>query len=540
MIENDKEAMQLVSKIDETLKYSHESLNKVYRRLNGFQLEDEKNYFPMFHGQHDSSMKKERNAIENMRSFRMYVPEGGGAVRLEDPFKIMANLQIANATYIGYAIPVRNATKFLKTIEANYDQKGTLEHDYLQQLKGTIAKVQDAGLLFATQGENNTSQMINKLQNNFTVATLAMNLGVIFKQQLSLTTAMLEINGKYLRQSGASLGPFNFINPIDIFRQLSISGKETMLPLEWNSVIKDADLKELIDNNPLAYERTIGLINPEVGMVVTASDNDKIKVPFLKRNGKEVYMSKRRMMMGITMLDTLSVLRMYKAVKLETQDRMNEPAFANMTKEQILEHNMARFQELVDKTQPTFDVINKTGLSRDSNPLLRAITMFSSATSKMSMELIESIIDYNNNSNSENLRKLAGRVINLGVLTSVQLVAIDMIWHGLRSGWDDDEWEKLPGRIGTSSIMSLAGSTQGVGTGIGLIMSQLDSEPWTRTLQDPTQLIIQDAANASANLLKGNIDKAIIKGSNVVFQSTGVPVTPLKVVKGWAEKLSED
>jgi len=71
-------------------------------------------------------------------------------------------------------------------------------------------------------------------------------------------------------------------------------------------------------------------------------------------------------------------------------------------------------------------------------------------------------------------------------------------------------------------------------------MSQLDSEPWTRTLQDPTQLIIQDAANASANLLKGNLDKAILKGSNVVFQATGVPVTPLKVVKGWGEKLSEN
>src|SRR5690606_28293750 len=118
------------------------------------------------------------------------------------------------------------------------------EYMYLQQLEGTISKIQDPSLLYSTQGEDKTSKLLSKVQGNFTVATLAMNVGVIFKQQLSLTTAELEINSKFLRQAGTSMGPFNIINPIDVFKQLSLKGKETMIPIEWKNTIDDKDLQE--------------------------------------------------------------------------------------------------------------------------------------------------------------------------------------------------------------------------------------------------------------------------------------------------------
>jgi len=542
LIKNDADMMEAVAKIDEAMELGHNMLNPIHKKLNGFDLEKHENYFPVFHGKHTGGKKKEKNVIENQRSFRMYVPEGGGPVKLEDPFKTLSNLQMANATYIGYAIPIHNAQLTLNSLKGNFSKKDSRERMYIEQLEGTLQKIQDPSLLYSTQGEDKTSRLMSKVQGNFTVATLAMNVGVIFKQQLSLTTAEMEINSKFLRQAGTSLGPFNIINPIDLFRQLSLTGKETMLPVEWKNQINDKDYQELLNNDPLMRERFSGLISTESGEAIMSKDSaeDKIKIPFLKKNGKAVYMSKARVMMGITMMDSLAIIRIYKAVKLETESRMNEPGFSNLTEEQILAHNLARLQEIVDKTQPTFDQINRTGLARDSNPLVRALTMFTSATSKMSMELIDSMIDVNQNYSKQNLLKLLGRVNNLGVKTAVQLVLIDMIWQGLRGGWDEDEWEKLPEKMLLTGVMSTAGSTQGVGTALGMFLSQLDSQPWTRTLQDPTQIIVQEAMNASANLAKGNIGKAAKQGSQVVFKTLGVPTTPLTFTSGWVSKLTEN
>ena len=79
-----------------------------------------------------------------------------------------------------------------------------------------------------------------------------------------------------------------------------------------------------------------------------------------------------------------------------------------------------------------------------------------------------------------------------------------------------------------------------MGTAIGLITSQLDSQPFFRTVQDPVQLIFQEGSSAVANLVKGNYLNFLKNTSNTVLKATGVPIVPVNLgIKG-IENLTEN
>jgi len=541
-VANDSEIQPFIAEMDEAMNYSHTEINKVHTQLEGYDLRKIENYFPMFHGPQNKEQRKSKNVISDMRSFRKRMGEAD-ALRLEDPFKTLSNLKMSNASYFAYAIPIHNAKNAIKAVKGKYKTKDNA--NFITELEGTIDKIQDSGLLFATQGETKTSQMINKLQGNFAVALLAKNLGVVFKQQISLETAATEINRKYIRKTGASLGGLNFINPIDLVKRLSVTGikgGKTMMPIEWTQITENEGFKELI-KNPLFRDRLQGMISRESGEAIMGemANEDKIKVPFIKdSNGNPIEITKSRLMMGITIMDTLTILRLYNAVKLETQDRMSEPTFANLTKEQIETHNIARLQEIVDKTQPTFDQTNRTGMARNSNPIFRALTMFSSATQKMQMQMLDTIVDYFNNPTLENRNKMGIRFFHTAVTTSVMLTTIDILWYGLRHGWDDDDWlENLPEKYALGAGKTTLGSIHGFGSAYNVMVSQLDSNPWYQTIQDPYHAVIQEGAESAANLAKGNFLKATKGAFNTSMKIVGAPIVPVNNTLGIIETLTD-
>jgi len=526
-VEKDDEAMFFVNKVDAAMRDSHTKLNKVFRLLEGYDIPMINKYFPVYHGSGQMTVKKSKNLIEDMRSFKART--GGGAVRLTDPFQVLDNMKLTNAAYVGYAIPVHNGKDMIRNLKkfSHRDDAG-----FIGYLEGTMDKIQDPSALFSTQGEQETNAWLNKISSNFTIAMLAKNLGVVFKQQISLETAQTMINRTYLRQSGPSVLGMSAINPIKLLKQLSITGfnkGETWMPVEWTQLTENPLFKELIAASPLMADRFQGMINREAGEAIMGKNigQDKVKIPFLKdKDGKPVTMTKSRLMMGITIMDTLTILRLYNAVILETKDRMNEPKFAALSEEQILAHNVNRLQQIIDGTQPTFDQSNRTGLSRDSNPLIRAITMFSSATSKMSMQLIDSVMAYTNNPTAENGKKLAWRAFHTGVTTSVMLTTINFLWYGLsHGGFDDDDFDDLPTKYAFGVGETLIQPIHGVGTIYGIVASQLDSNPWYKTTQDPVQHIVQEGSEGIANAVKGNYGAASKQIINTIAKAKGLPVT---------------
>jgi len=522
-MESDSEVVDFIARIDASMKYQYDNVNSQFKLLNGYDMADYENYFPTSHGAQDKGMSKKKNIIEDQKNLRLRLPDAG-AVRLVDPFKVMATSTVSNASYFAYAVPIHNAQNIVTSMTKELNAKDDLH--YIEAIQGTIDKVQDSSTLMSTQGEVDTKKFINKLQGNFTVAILAKNLGVVMKQQVSLETATNVINRKYIRKSGGSLGPVSFVNPAKLMKALvwnGVKGGETWVPIEWRQIEDNADYQTL-SKHPMFRERFSGVVSKESGEALMGKEmaEDKIKMPFIKdKDGKPVYVTKSRLMQGITIMDTLTIIRLYNAVKLETQDRMSEKGFASMTEEQIEEHNIRRLQEIVDKTQPTFDQINRTGISQNSDPILRAFTMFSSASSKVGMGLTESMVDYINNPSAENRKKFLSRFVSTAVITSSMLATIDLARHAALMGLDDDD-EVLEG-YAWNSMQTTLGSIQGLGAISSIVISQLDSNPWYKTAQDPVLHMVQEGSEGVANLIKGNFGRSAKQFAGLYTKKTGLP-----------------
>lgn len=523
-IESNKDMIALLSEIDQAMDFSHSEANKMFKLLNGYELPKEANYFPSFHGSESSTQRKQTNVVEDMGSFRLKKTEVA-PVRLVDPFQVLAGYKMTHSAYVAYAVPIRNANMMLNHVRGQHKSKDNT--NYIESLQGSINLMNDSGSLYSTQGDSKISKTISKLQGNFAVAVLSKNLGVVMKQGVSLEAAAFEINRKYFKKAGVGLGFANFANPFRLFKQLKVNGMEgeTKMPVEWDSVIKDPDYAELI-NDPIFKERFGGVVSKEAGEAIMGKElaEDKIKVPYMKnKDGSPMYITKKRLMLGITIMDTLTILDIYKAVKEETKDRMHESEFKNLSEAEVMAHNIARLKEVTNKTQPTFNQLNRTGLSQSSNPMARTLTMFSSATSKIGMALTESLIDYANNPTPENARKLLRRTVSVAVTTSLLITTIDLARHAALRGWTDDDDEELMERYFYGSLQTTLGSIQGVGTLTGLVISNLDSNPWHKTVQHPVEHIMQESADAIANVAKGNIGKATHQILGVGSKSVGLP-----------------
>ena len=540
-IEADPELKEFITEIDKAMEYSHDELNKVHRLMEGFDLEKIEKYYPTFHGKESNNIRKSKNVVENMRNFRLKSAEGL-PVRLVDPFKTLADLRMANASYIGYAIPVHNAQKMVDSLKN--EGLHTEDNDiagYINMLQDNINQIQDNGLLFSTQSGDKSNKLINKINGNFAIALLGYNPGVTMIQQVSLETAASEINRKYIRKSGASLGGLNFINPIDLLKRLTFKGDKTKLPIEWKQITDNETYKTLM-KYPLLMDRLEGMISRETGEAVMGKtiQEDLITIPFMKdKNGKRLKISKSRFMMGITIMDSLTIMRLYEAVKLETADRMGEAEFSKLSKDEIELHNINRLQQIIDKTQPTFDQTNRTGLAKDSNPIFRILTIFSSANQKIGEQLIDSMVDYNNNPTPENLKKFGARVFQTAITTSIMLTTINILSAMAKGNWDDDDFDKIPEDYFLGAFKTSLGSFHGVESVLDVVFSQLDSKPWHQTLQNPFISIIQEGSEGIANVAKINFLKALKNTTNTVFKVTGIPVTPINTTKNYIEKVTD-
>ena len=546
-VEANPDAMAAIKNIDATMKYSRSKLNPVFHALEGYDIENIPNYFPIFHSKKHYGVPKSKNVIDDYRGFRRRF--GAGPVRLVDPFKVLDGMQLANAAYVGYAIPIHNAQMLMNDIRGKFDAVDSREKGgagFLSEIQGTIDMIQDGSLLFTTQGQQGWARTYNKLLGNFAVSHLAKNVGVVFKQQISLETAKNVIDGQFIRKSGFSMLGLPIITPWQLIKQLKwtgFKGGETWMPIEWQPITNDADYLELMED-ALYQARFEGMVSRESGEVVMGkrTQDDIIEIPFTKRltkDGKNIQITKSRAMLGVTTMDTLTILRLYKSVKLETQSRMGEAQFAKMTEAQLKEHNFNRLQEIVDKTQPTFDIINRTGFARNPHPVARALTMFSSATQKMYGRTIDAFIEANMNPTPENKKKLYWQLVSTMVTTSAMLATIDAIWYGIGHGWDDDDWDTLPARYGWQTLRTATGVPI-VGQAMGTAISLLDDAPWQQTIQDPLSKVVQNSGEGLASIVKGDLFQATKKLTDVYFSSKGLPLVPVNKTMTWAKNLTED
>jgi hypothetical protein len=532
-VESDSQMMEVVGKMDEALNYMYQQTNPVFKQEHGYDLDKKEYYFPVYTGDESITQLRSKNSLDQWRAGNARLGQDK-PLRIGDAIGVMSNVKNSGATYAAYALPISNLRKLMKEIAPKYQNRQ--EKVYFSNMEGVLNNIESPGELFNSEGDKTVERTVNMLTSNFAVSVLGMNLAVMAKQPVSYITAMEEIDKRYLKQAGWGIGGVVGISPMKIFKSLSYTGigkGETKLPLEWNIDKNDPIYLEMM-NSPKMRARLEGMVSKETGEALMNAEigKDKIKMPW-KEKGENVYISKSRLMEGIKIFDSVTIMSIWKAVKLETAEQ--QPQLVEGTQE-YKDHVEGRVNDIVNKTQPTYDAPNRAALSLSKNPVARVFTMFSSARSKVAMLMIDGVVSYVNNPTPENKAKLYKRTLNVMVTTSIALAAIDMLKSGVLYGMDDDD---IIEGITTTMIANNLSYLYGISNLSSLVISQLDDKPWHKTMQHPVEGMIQEASQALSHIFKGNFDKAFFKSLDVSMKVSGLPLASKTYIKSFVERLGE-
>jgi len=520
MVKNDADLMKNVANIDKAMKAMSKAVANTYLRDNGINLTLEDDYMPVYSGETSYNERRSKSSIDDFKSINLALGEDE-AIRIVDPMQVLDSYKVNAATYAALALPIKNNRKIIESIEKSYGSKSQ-EKIYIESLKETLNQLEDPAQLFSGQGEKQWTRNINKITSNFAVSVLGMNIPVMIKQSISFITAANEISGKYLTMAGGGVNAIPIINPKAIFKAI-------FDPLSKGSVRWDLDTNSgafalMKKYSPAIKARIEGLSNRELGEVSMgeADGSDTITIPIKAlwggNKGKNMQFSKSRFMEGIRIFDAVTIENIWRAAEFEAEAEYD----VKRGTDEFYEHVAVRVENIIAKTQPTFNLSDRTGLAKQSDFLSRGFTMFSSATSKMAMLQIDGMLDFIANPTRENQMKLIKRSTNILVITALATATIDMLKGMLMYGYDDDD-ELIKETLITAAANNI-GLIHVVGQVARVTASQLDDKPWSTNVQTPFESLAQSAGGILANAAKGNIVTALHKSLELGFKASGLPM----------------
>ena len=528
-IRNDKDLMKVVKNIDVALEFMGSKVADNFKKENGIELRLEENYFPVIAGSVNFDQRMGKSAINDFKSLNLSLGEKN-AIRLVDPIQVLNSYKVNSASYVSLSLPIQNMRKIIIGLRSNYVK--AQEEKYIDSIEEVLNKLEDPTQLYSGQGEKQFVKAINKLTNNFAVSVLGMNVPVMMKQSVSYITAKEEIDGKFLAMAGFGSSVLPFINPAKVLKSLKYTGVKdgkTVLPVEWDLNTDEGVYKLMKDYSPALRARLDGLVNRELGEALMNQDknDDLIRLPGLKnKDGSNYEISKNRLMEGIRIFDAVTIGNIWKAAEFEAEEKYG---LSRSDTEVFNTHVAIRVEEIVSRTQPNFNITDRSGLSTSQNPIARFFSMFSSATQKMAMLQIDSVIDTLQNPTTENKVKLLKRSANIMIMTGMMITIIDTLKGMALYGWDDDD--EMFENFLISSVTKSFGIYYGVGQIASVVSSQLDNKPFYQNLQHPVELMAQDVAMTIANLAKGNLSAAVTKGLETTFKGAGLPLFPYTATK---------
>ena len=528
-VNNDKDLMKVVKNIDSALVYMGSQVADNFLKENGVELRLENDYFPVVAGEKSFEQRMGKSSINDFKSLNLSLGENK-PIRLVDPIQVVNSYKVNSASYVSLSLPIQNMRKIIKGIRSNYVR--SQEEKYINNIEEVLNKLEDPTQLYSGQGEKEFVKAINRLTNNFAVSVLGMNIPVMMKQSVSYITAMEEIEGKHLAKAGGGLSVLPFINPSKVFESLKYTGVkdgESILPVEWDIDTNTGVYKLMKDYSPALSARLDGLVSRELGEALMNQDqnDDLIRLPGLKnKDGSNYEISKNRLMEGIRIFDAVTIGNIWKAAEFEAEEKYG---LSRNDTDVFNTHVAIRVEEIIARTQPNFNITDRSGLSTTQNPIARFFSMFSSATQKIAMLQIDSVIETLQNPTTENKVKLLKRSANIMLTTGMVITVIDTLKGMALYGWDDDD-EMFKNFMLSSAVKSF-GVYYGVGQVASVVGSQLDDKPFYQNLQHPIEQLAQDVAMTIANLAKGNLSAAATKGIETTFKGVGLPLFPYTTAK---------
>ncbi len=368
----------------EALDYQQSQVNIVSMDIVGYEIAQVANYWHIKR-KVPKSLKGsgQEFAVETIESRSHWKERTGGPhpLIIGDALKSFHDSIAVGAEYIGMAAPMRNANMMISDKEL---QDAVRKKGYEKELDTIIRIINRA---------TSTRKEISWLEK------------AVGKWTRSVTRSIFGLNPRLAVQQYFSV--FLLANEVDKKHLKAIRFREN------KSIL--AEIEEY--SSPL-WHRFQGHIGRELG---DAMQTGAVMQFF---TGKEAYINKPTFL--VRKFDRLAIMDVWRVAKSEVEAREGAPSKGSFA---YWEAVSLRAEELVTRTQPTWDPLDRSEIGGTTQPLVKAITMFHSQREKLVQMMMSSRYTYLNSSRT---KKDFGRVVRTYGLVAANLAMV-AAWKNI---WD--------------------------------------------------------------------------------------------------------
>lgn len=541
---------EVINSIDNTFKNVLPSVNEAHRQIHGTNIQVVDNYYPVYYGPENTLNQDSANIYNGLRSSKTRVG-GSRPVMIKDVNKVMASSKAAMNHYAATAVPQYNIEKGFSALGSQYNDKSK-EGKYIAQVHGQISKYLDPTIRWGSNQDKKADTFLRKLNSNFAIAVLSWNTAVMAKQCVSINTAAQYIDREFLNAVSPSLGPFTVAPLAELRKFLEWKPSEVLgksgasFPLIWKDLGTDPVIQRMINFSGKAAERLTGA-GGDRELSQAVEDERQGKDMFkLKLGNKEFNISKHRLMLGIQMVDALTVKQIWLATELETKKLY--PELKEGTQE-FYEHVALRWEDIVERTQPTSSSLNRVDIHSSKHMVARFMTMFGSATSKIGDAMFYEAAKTVSDPTVENKKSLLKFMSNTMFIQPLLLVAIDLLVRGLE-GLDFPDEEELKDYAVPKFIGYSTGMFFGVRDVSGAVVGKIWDKPWLMETTVPPIDAYNQFKLATSQLIQGHgkaefgygdeylYDDALKNYMELLLKTTGMPLKPMTMYHKLSRRFS--
>ena len=349
--------------------YTTKLINETSLQLVGYQRATVKNYYPIAV---DKSVLATQidglnlDATIEGRGFLKNRVKSGQPVLLEECANVVQRSLRDTAAYAGLAAPIRDVQKILNSGVETRERLANLKNGIIKEQwgKDAVSYIDDLLTDLQTTQRKRPStfnKVLGNLRGNYAGAVLTLNPGVAIAQAASLPTAAAVLGGDTM----AAVVPF--------VKNLSPKARTAL----------ETEIKE--HGDVLLDWRKRGSQNGElasIGKQETLAEKGMDKLP--------------NWLTGwINGMDEVTVAALWEGSKRYVQNHTAEFEGAEVTGSPAYWEAVNRtYQKVIEQTQPNYTVMQRAGIQRNPNELLKQLTMFTTQRFQNYGVLTDAIGDY--------------------------------------------------------------------------------------------------------------------------------------------------
>ena len=352
--------------------YTTNLINETSMQLLGYNRAGVKNYYPIAVDKSALATQIEGlnldATIEGRGFLKNRVKKAVQPILLEECSNVVQRSIRDTAAYAGLALPIRDVQKVLNSNVETKDGVYNLKNGIIKEQWGRSAVEYVNDLLTDLQTtqrkrDNGVSRMAARLRGNYAGAILTLNPGVAIAQAASLPTAAAVLGSDTM----AAVVPFvkNFPPKQRTVLETEISEHGDVL-LEWRK--RGSRRGELAS----------------IGKDPTLAEKAMDKLP-------------KALTGWINGVDEVTVAALWEGSKAYVKNHPGEFAegAAKEGSEDYWQAVNRMYQKVIEQTQPNYTVMQRAGIQRNPNEVLKQLTMFTTQRFQNYGILADAVMDYN-------------------------------------------------------------------------------------------------------------------------------------------------